>query len=85
MEQGKAAPIKRAFVSMDEDDAIDNVDSSAPDPSSTAPPPTTTARHVRRGDHMRAPVSSDKDDTPSGSLLVPARPPVKKSGFSTDM
>ena len=71
---------------MDDDDAIDNVDSSAPDPSSTAPPPTiSTARHVRRGDHMRAPVSSDKDDTPSGSLLVPARPPVKKSGFSTDM
>jgi hypothetical protein len=90
LEQGKAAPIKRAFAPMDDDDAEDNVASAAsaaPDRPSSARASTTasSSSHVRRADHMRAPTSTDKDDTPSGSLLAPARPAAKKSGFSTDM
>jgi hypothetical protein len=74
---------------MDEDDAADSALLPAPDSSATAPPSSTStaatsSSHTRRNDHMRAPTSTDKDDTPSGSLLLPTRPP-KKSGFSTDM
>jgi hypothetical protein len=84
LEQGKAAPIKRPFLPMDEDDTEDNGASAAPGPSAVAAS-SASSSHIRRGEHMRAPTSTDKDDTPGGSLLLPARPPAKKSGFSTDM
>ncbi len=85
LEQGKAAPVKRPFLPMDDDDTEDNGAFAAPGPSATAASSSASSSHVRRGDHMRAPTSTDKDDTPTGSLLKPAHPPAKKSGFSTDM
>jgi hypothetical protein len=80
LEQGKAAPVKRPFVPTDDDDDADSgaVDTAGP---STAAPSSVT----RRADHKRAPTSTDRDDTPGGSLLVTARPPARKGGFSTDM
>jgi hypothetical protein len=75
-------------VPMDEDDDADSALLPSPHSSATAPPSSAStgasSTHTRRNDHMRAPTSTDKDDTPSGSLLLPTRPP-KKSGFSTDM